>query len=103
MNAISTECSDRSEVDEKVELEQDADRHAVHHAGDEEMPRVRLTRRQIAAFAAFVLLVVGFLYFVLPDLTGVGETVHHIEGGDKWWIAVGVVLEMLSFAGPLAM
>jgi uncharacterized membrane protein YbhN (UPF0104 family) len=103
VNAISTECSDRSEVDEKVELEQDADRHAVHHAGDEEMPRVRLTRRQIAAFAAFVLLVVGFLYFVLPDLTGVGETVHHIEGGDKWWIAVGVVLEMLSFAGYIVL
>ncbi len=54
------------------------------------MPRVLLTRRQIIAFAMFVLLVVGFLYFVLPNLTGVGKTVHHIEGGDKWWIAVGV-------------
>ena len=24
---------------------------------------------------------------------------HHIEGGDKWWIAIGIVLELLSFAG----
>ena len=68
-------------------------------AGEEEMPRIRLTRRQIVAFGAFVLIVVCFLYFVLPNLAGVSSTVHHIEGGDKWWIAVGVVLELLSFAG----
>jgi len=68
-------------------------------AHEEDMPRVRLTRRQIVAFAAFILLGVGFLYFVLPNLAGVGATVHHIEGGDKWWIAIGVLLEALSFAG----
>ena len=67
--------------------------------GEEEMPRVLLTRRQIVAFAVFVLVIVGFLYFVLPKLAGVRATVRHIEGGDKWWIGVGVVLEMLSFAG----
>jgi putative heme transporter len=66
---------------------------------EEEMPRVRLTRRQIIAFAAFILVGVCFLYFVLPNLAGVGTTVHHIEGGDKWWIAIGVLLELLSFAG----
>jgi putative heme transporter len=103
VSAISTKCSDRSEAEEKVELGQEPHRHAAHHAGDEEMPRVLLTRRQIAAFAVFVLLVVGFLYFVLPNLTGVGKTVHHIEGGDKWWIAIGVVLEMLSFAGYIVL
>jgi uncharacterized protein (TIRG00374 family) len=65
----------------------------------EEMPRVLLTRRQIVAFAVFILSGVGFLYFVLPRLAGVGTTVHRIEGGDTWWIAVGVVLELLSFAG----
>ena len=66
---------------------------------EEEMPRVLLTRRQIVAFAVFILSGVGFLYFVLPKLAGVGTTVHRIEGGDTWWIAVGVVLEVLSFAG----
>ena len=49
--------------------------------------------------ALFVLAVVGFLYFVLPKLAGVGTTLHHIEDGDTWWIAIGVVLELLSFAG----
>jgi uncharacterized membrane protein YbhN (UPF0104 family) len=65
----------------------------------EEMPRVILTRRQIFAFGVFILSVVGFLYFVLPKLAGVGKTVDRIEGGDVWWLAVGVILELLSFAG----
>jgi uncharacterized membrane protein YbhN (UPF0104 family) len=63
------------------------------------MPRVVITRRQAVAFGVFVLTVVGFLYFVLPKLAGVGTTLHHLENGDGWWIAFGVVLELLSFAG----
>src|ERR1700683_2051667 len=70
---------------------------ATHH--EEEMPRVVITRRQAIAFGVFVLTVVGFLYFVLPKLAGVGTTLHHLEDGDGWWIAFGVVLELLSFAG----
>ena len=68
-------------------------------AGAEPMPRVLLTRRQVVASGLFILLGVGFLYFVLPKLTGLGTTVHRIERGDTWWIAIGVVLEVLSFAG----
>lgn len=70
---------------------------ASHH--EEEMPRVVVTRRQAVAFGVFVLTFVGFLYFVLPKLAGVGATLHHIENGNVWWIAIGVVLELLSFAG----
>jgi uncharacterized membrane protein YbhN (UPF0104 family) len=72
-------------------------------ASEEEMPRVLLTRRQLIAFALFVALGIGFLYFVLPNLTGVGATLHHIEGGDRWWIAIGIVLEAFSFAGYLVL
>jgi uncharacterized membrane protein YbhN (UPF0104 family) len=60
---------------------------------------VRLTRRRIAAFVIFVLSGVAFLYFVLPKLTGVSAALHHLEKGDSWWIAVGFVLELCSFAG----
>jgi len=67
--------------------------------GVEEMPRVLFTRRQLVAFALFVLLAICFLYFVLPNLAGVGATVHHLEGGDRWWIAIGVLFEILSFGG----
>jgi putative heme transporter len=71
----------------------------VSVAAEEEMPRVLLTRRQIIAFALFILSGIAFLYFVLPKLAGVGTTVRRIERGDSWWIAIGVLFEALSFAG----
>ncbi len=86
------------EVGGKVEA-QDPAAGPDAHSSEEEMPRVLLTRRQIVVFASFILIGVGFLYFVLPKLSGVGNTVHRIEGGDTWWIAIGVALEVLSFAG----
>ena len=64
---------------------------------------MRITRRQAVIFGAFILSAVAFLYFVLPQLTGLGSTVHRIEGGDKWWIAIGVVFELLSFAGYIVL
>jgi uncharacterized membrane protein YbhN (UPF0104 family) len=67
-------------------------------AHDEEMPRVQLTRRRVIAAVLFVLVAVGFFYYVLPQISGVGSTVHRIEGGNGWWIAAGAVLEALSFA-----
>ncbi len=70
---------------------------------EEEMPRVILTRRQIVAFSVFILSGVGFLYFVLPNLAGVGKTLDRIEAGDVWWLAAGVLLELLSFAGYIVL
>jgi putative heme transporter len=71
--------------------------------GEEEMPRVILTRRQIILFAVFILSGVAFLYFVLPKLAGVGTTVRRIERGDKWWVGVGVAFELASFAGYIVL
>jgi uncharacterized membrane protein YbhN (UPF0104 family) len=68
-------------------------------SGDEQMPRVPVTRRSAIAFGVFVLSAVAFLYFVLPKLTGFSSTAHRIESGDTWWIAIGVLLEICSFAG----
>ena len=63
------------------------------------MPRVRLTRRQLLAFGLFAVSIVAFLYLVLPKLAGVSEDVKRIEKGDKWWVAVGVAFEVVSFGG----
>ena len=78
------------------------DRHE-RHAHEEEMPRVSVTRRRAVGFALFILAGVAFLYFVLPRLAGVGTEVHHLEHGDKWWIAIGVLLELLSFGGYIVL
>jgi uncharacterized membrane protein YbhN (UPF0104 family) len=63
------------------------------------MPRVRLSRRQLLAFGLFSVSVVAFLYLVLPKLAGVSKDLHRIEQGDKWWVAIGVAFEVVSFAG----
>ncbi len=88
-----------SEEASEAELEEVVPQQAPRASNEEEMPRVAITRRQAIGVGVFVLTVVGFFYFVLPKLAGVGTTVHRIERGDSWWIAIGVVLEMLSFAG----
>jgi uncharacterized membrane protein YbhN (UPF0104 family) len=90
----------RREAEEGEEVEQEAPAPVAGTGRqEEEMPRVILTRRQIVAFSVFILSGVGFLYFVLPNLAGVGKTVDRIEGGDIWWLAAGVLLELLSFGG----
>jgi putative heme transporter len=66
---------------------------------EEEMPRVLLTRSRALAFAAFALSTVAFLYFVLPKIAGIEKTLDRIQGGNTWWIGIGVVLEVFSFAG----
>ncbi len=63
------------------------------------MPRLRVSRNQALAFAVFILSGVAFLYFVLPQISGVTATVRHIGEGDTWWIAVAIVLEVASFGG----
>jgi uncharacterized protein (TIRG00374 family) len=84
---------------ERTEIGREAEPGRRGPSGAEEMPRVLLTRRQIIAFALFILSGIAFLYFVLPKLAGVGTTVRRIERGDSWWIAVGAMLEALSFGG----
>jgi uncharacterized membrane protein YbhN (UPF0104 family) len=69
------------------------------HGVEEEMPRVRVTRQRGIAFGLFILSGIAFFYFVLPKLAGVSTTLHRLERGDTWWIAVGALLEALSFAG----
>jgi uncharacterized membrane protein YbhN (UPF0104 family) len=84
-------------MEEAQRIEREAPRG--WHPAEEEMPRMRITRERAILFALFVLSCVAFLYFVLPNIAGLGKTVHRIEGGDRWWLAIAVVFELLSFAG----
>ncbi len=73
---------------------------AEHRTGNtEEMPRIRLTRRSLVVSIIFVVSVVAFLYFVLPKLLGLRDTWNRLQHGNAWWLALGAVLEGLSFLG----
>ena len=81
----------------------EARQQEVQHVGEDEMPRVRLTRKQLLAFGLFAVSIVAFLYLVLPKLAGVSEDVKRIEKGDKWWVLVGVAFEIVSFGGYIVL
>jgi uncharacterized membrane protein YbhN (UPF0104 family) len=50
---------------------------------------------------AWVAALVGFLYFVIPRLAGLDETLHRLRGGNPWWLVFGVLFEALSIAGDI--
>jgi uncharacterized protein (TIRG00374 family) len=66
---------------------------------DEEMPRVRMTRRTVLVGVLFVVLALAFLYWGLPRIAGLDETWHRIEEGDPWWLALALLFTVLSFGG----
>ncbi len=72
-------------------------------ASTEEMPRTQFTRRRLLISLLFVVSSVAFLYFVLPKLLGLHETWNRIQKGNGWWLGLGVVLEVCSFAGYVAL
>jgi uncharacterized membrane protein YbhN (UPF0104 family) len=69
----------------------------------EELPRVHLTRQRGVALGVFVLSAVGFLYFVLPKLAGLGKTWDRIGRGSPGWLVLAAFFEALSFAGYVAL
>ncbi len=69
---------------------------------DEEMPRVRLTRRRTIAFVLFVLAAIAFLYFVLPEISGVKDTLDRVSDGDRLWLAVALGFQGLAIVSYVA-
>jgi len=67
------------------------------------MPRVVITRGRIIASIIFVVGVVAFLYFGLPELVGFGAGVRRLREGNFWWLAGAALLEACSFVGYIAL
>src|SRR5205807_5858033 len=63
---------------------------------------LRRHRRAIAAAVA-ALALIGFVYFVVPQITGLGATLRRLRSADPWWIALAVVLEALSLGGYIVL
>jgi uncharacterized membrane protein YbhN (UPF0104 family) len=51
----------------------------------------------------YVLAAIGFVYFVLPRLAGLGPTLRRLRQGDLWWLALGAFFECVSFFGEIAL
>jgi uncharacterized protein (TIRG00374 family) len=59
--------------------------------------------RRAAVTALGAILVAGFVYYVVPQIAGLGQTLQRLRGGDAWWFALGVLLEAISILGEVAL
>jgi uncharacterized protein (TIRG00374 family) len=66
---------------------------------DEAAPAIEMTGRKLAFFAAFVVLSLVALYFLLPQLTGLDDTWHRIEEGNAWWLLLAFACTIGMFGG----
>ncbi len=72
-------------------------------ADEEEMPRLRVTRRMLFLGVFFILASLAFLYFGLPQIAGLEDTWNRIEQGNPWWLALAFGFTLASFAGYIVL
>jgi uncharacterized protein (TIRG00374 family) len=46
-----------------------------------------------------IVVIVGFIYFVLPQISGLSATLHRLRNAQPAWIVLAVIVEVLSLGG----
>lgn len=63
-----------------------------------------LRRHRRAALTALgAVALAGFVYYVIPQIAGLGPTLRRLGRGDVWWLALGALLEAISIAGEVVL
>jgi uncharacterized protein (TIRG00374 family) len=70
---------------------------------EEEMPRLKATRRNIFLGLLFIVAVSAFLYYGLPQLADLDNTWNRLRGGDVWWLGGAFIFTLCSFGGYVAL
>jgi uncharacterized protein (TIRG00374 family) len=70
---------------------------------DEEEPRLEFTRRHVFLGVLFVVAVVAFLYYVLPQIAGLEDTWERINQGDPLWLFAALLFTVGTFAGYIVL
>jgi uncharacterized protein (TIRG00374 family) len=63
---------------------------------------LRRHRRAVSAVVGAAA-IAGFIQFVVPQLSALGPTLHRLRTGDPKWLGVGIILEVLSLGGYVAL
>jgi uncharacterized membrane protein YbhN (UPF0104 family) len=69
----------------------------------EERPALAITPRTVTALAAFLLVSLGALYFLLPQIAGLDETWDRIGRGRPEWMLAALVFTVGMFGGYVAL
>jgi uncharacterized protein (TIRG00374 family) len=70
---------------------------------DDERPALQLTRRNVIALAGFLILSLGALYLLLPQIAGLDDTWNRIGDGRPVWIIAALLFTVGMFGGYVAM
>lgn len=72
-------------------------------ASSSENPGFLQRHRRAAITTVGGAIVVGFIYYVVPQIAGLGPTLRRLRAGNTWWLALGVFLEAVSIAGQVVL
>jgi len=70
---------------------------------DDDDHGLEINRRSVLSLAAFLLLAIAALYFLLPQLAGLEDTWRRIEDGSPYWMIVALLFGVGMFFGYVAM
>ncbi|WP_354697795.1 hypothetical protein DSM112329_03439 [Paraconexibacter sp. AEG42_29] len=76
----------------------DEQRSAADDDLDEAMPKMQMTRDRALLLGLFIVSVIAFLYFVLPELSDVNAGLGNLKDADPVWIALALVFQILAMA-----
>jgi uncharacterized membrane protein YbhN (UPF0104 family) len=60
-------------------------------------------RRRTVVVVVVACAVAGFVYFVVPQLSGLSGTLHRLRSGNTAWLGVGLLFEALSLASYIVL
>lgn len=63
---------------------------------DEAMPRMQMTRDRALLLGLFVVSVLAFLYFVLPELSDMRDTWDRVDDADPLWLGMALLFQILA-------
>lgn len=94
-----------SELQRPEELEDELDQDVGDDSDDqveqawERFKQTFFSRRTLVLATVFIVVVLAFLYGVVPQLPGLQDSLNEIkDGGDRSWLAVALAMELMSYA-----
>jgi uncharacterized membrane protein YbhN (UPF0104 family) len=96
-----SEARTEQEREELDDARFDEERALVSIADDDH--GLDVDRRSVVGLAAFLVVAIAALYFLLPQIAGLQDTWHRIENGSPWWIGVALLFGVGMFVGYVEM
>jgi putative heme transporter len=75
----------------------------VAHAALSDTQKPAVSPRRVLAGVLWIAAAVGFFYYVVPRLAGLGPTLERLRKGNPWWLGAGIALEVVSIAAYIGL